>query len=603
MRAHRIEPEIEQGFGASCAKDRPARHALTALTGACLAMSSLMATIVMLSLLSAPALAQTAGLLSPKPVGGLSTPALANNAIVAQQTIDQPQTQAPQPQQPQRQTLTPNQPKVGLRAVAAKISAPPPRAEEDDTSDRGTVISNETGEVRQVTVVLNKSRTIKLNRPFSTAVVGQPDVADVMPMTDSSIYIQGKKTGTTNVSIYDPKQKLIAVLDLSIVPDTAGLHSRIQASTGGENIRVSSANGQVVLSGQAADAVAAARAVTVAKGLSPDSPVVDAMQVAPLQQVMLKVRFLEATRQAGRDLGVNWLGAGKKHSFSTGLGSITDTATPTPVSSGGTSVAGTFAGAASAAQPFGTLLANVINTHGLQVDAVITALEEKGLVKRLAEPDLVALSGDTASFLAGGEIPIPVAQTTNNGTPTVTVDYKPFGVQLTFMPTVRSDGIINLRLAPSVSEIDTTNSVQFNGFTVPTLTKREARTTVELRDGQSFAVAGLLQSDNEADISQLPWLGSVPVLGALFRSTSYQKKETDLVIIVTPHLVKPTAPGTKLATPFDKTLQPNDVDLFVMGQEDRKKQFSDYVTAGGNVGGPYGDIVDAPNAYVQKGSR
>ncbi|RFB75533.1 type II and III secretion system protein family protein [Methylovirgula sp. 4M-Z18] len=484
--------------------------------------------------------------------------------------------------------------------MPVKMSAPPANADDDSGPEPATMISTETGEVRQVSVVLNKSRTIKLNRPFSTAVVGQPEIADVMPLTDSSIYIQGKKAGTTNVSIYDPKQKLIAVLDLSVVPDTAGLHSKIQASTGGQNIHVSSANGEVVLSGEAADAVAATRALAVAKGLSPDSPVVDAMQVAPTQQVMLKVRFLEATRDAGRDLGVNWLGAGKRSSFSTGLGSITNSTTSGPLGSG-TDISGTFAGAATAAQPFGSLLASVVNSKNLKIDAVITALESKGLVKRLAEPDLIALSGDTASFLAGGEIPIPVAQNNSNGgTPTVTVEYKPFGVQLTFMPTVRSDGIINLRLAPSVSEIDTTNSVQFNGFTVPTLVKREARTTVELRDGQSFAIAGLLQSDNEADISQLPWLGSLPVLGALFRSTSYQKHETDLVIIVTPHLVKPAAPGTDLATPYDQSLQGNDVDLFLNGQPERKKAFSDYVTAGGEVQGPYGDIVDAPATYVKK---
>jgi len=239
----------------------------------------------------------------------------------------------------------------------------------------------------------------------------------------------------------------------------------------------------------------------------------------------------------------------------------------------------------------------------MSIDALVSALESKGLVRRLAEPDLIALSGDTASFLAGGEIPIPVVQSSSGTVPTITVDYKPFGVQLTFMPTVLANGVINLRLAPSVSDIDNANTVQISGFTIPALTKREARTTVELRDGQSFAIAGLLQSSNVENIDQLPWLGSVPVLGALFRSTSFQKHETDLVIIVTPHLVKPATPGDHLATPFDDRLQGNDVDVFAMGQLERKKKFNEWVTSGGELAGPYGHILSAaqtPDDYVTK---
>ena len=167
-----------------------------------------------------------------------------------------------------------------------------------------------------------------------------------------------------------------------------------------------------------------------------------------------------------------------------------------------------------------------------------------------------------------------------------------------------SNGLINLRLAPSVSEIDNTNAVQVSGFTIPALTMREARTTVELRDGQSFAIAGLLQSDIVENIDQLPWLGSVPVLGTLFSSKSYQKNETDLVVIVTPHLVKPAAPGDHLATPFDQRLQGNDIDIFAMGQLERKKKYTDYVTSGGDLQGPYGHIIRArpqdADAYVTK---
>jgi pilus assembly protein CpaC len=480
------------------------------------------------------------------------------------------------------------------------------------------ILQDERSPVRHVTVTLFKSRTLKINQAFASAVVAQPEIADVLPMTDTSIYIQGKKVGSTNISVFDPNHRAIAVVDLEVVPDTGSLSSKIQASTGGSAIRVTSSNHQIVLSGEASDAVSAERAVQVAKGLSPESPVVNAMRVAPSQQVMLKVRFLEASREAGRDLGINWFAGNNKgtRGVTTGVGvpSISGRPpinSPATVNANGTPVAtGTgvpifdaiapFAGATSA--PFGTVLASLVN-KGTSIDALVTALESKGVVRALAEPDLIALSGDTASFLAGGQIPVPVVQSNAGSTPTITVEYKPFGVQLTFMPTVLNNGLINLRLAPSVSQIDNANTVIVSGFTIPALTTREARTTVELRDGQSFAIAGLLESENVEDIQQYPWIGSVPVLGALFRSTSYQKRETDLVIIVTPHLVRPAAPGERLATPFDQHLEGNDVDVFAMGQLERKKQYREWVTSGGEEKGPYGHILpvmQTPDEYVTK---
>jgi pilus assembly protein CpaC len=222
---------------------------------------------------------------------------------------------------------------------------------------------------------------------------------------------------------------------------------------------------------------------------------------------------------------------------------------------------------------------------------LISALETKGLVRRLAEPNLIALSGDAARFLAGGEFPVPIPNNTTNGFPTVTIDYKKFGVELAFVPTVLSRGVINLRVEPSVSELDFTNTVTIQGTVVPSLTRRDARTTVELRDGQSFAIAGLLQTRNRQDVAQLPWIGSVPVLGALFGSRSYQQQETDLVIIVTPHLVAPAAPGQQLASPLDSRLPANDVDFFLNGQMEVRKRYDDYVNSGGDVKGPYGHII------------
>ncbi len=478
--------------------------------------------------------------------------------------------------------------------------------------------------VHRFVLTLNKSKTLKFECRFTSAIIGSPDIADLRPMTDQTLYVQGKKVGTTNISVFDKDQRLCAVVDLEVALDAGSLHNRIIASTGGQAINVTSTNGQVVLSGTASDSVSAARAVDVAQGLTgKDTPVVNAMKVAPSQQVMLKVRFLEVDRNAGRDLGVNWFG-GNSHGIGTsGLGTVSNVtgAATTSCSSGtcatsaaqnaigaGSGIGGAitgglantlfsnvFTGSAAGSIPFGALLAQVVNINGLKIDTMISALEDKGLVKTLAEPDLIALSGQQANFFAGGQIPIPTVQPGSTGTvPTVSVQYQNCGVQLNFVPTVLSSGVINVQLAPQVCEVSTSaNSVTVNGTVIPELTTRSANTTVELRDGQSFAIAGLLQAQSEDNIAQLPWLGSMPVLGALFRSTNYQKNETDLVVIVTPRLVKPVPPGKHLATPFDTTLTANDIDLFLMGDTERVKKYTQFVTSGGDLQGPYGHILEA----------
>jgi pilus assembly protein CpaC len=250
------------------------------------------------------------------------------------------------------------------------------------------------------------------------------------------------------------------------------------------------------------------------------------------------------------------------------------------------------------------VLANLVN-NGTNIDVMVSALETKGLVRRLAEPDLIALSGDTARFLAGGEFPVPTAVSTTTGAGvTPTIEFKKFGVSLAFSPTVLSRGLINLRIAPEVSEIDPSVGVTISGTTVPGLVTRSAQTTIELRDGQSFAIAGLMQNRGAHNISQLPWLGSVPVLGTLFRSSAYADHETDLVIIVTPHLVRPATPVDRLASPLDQRLPANDVDFFINGQMEVPKRYSDYVTSGGDMQGPYGYILpveQGSNQPVYKG--
>jgi pilus assembly protein CpaC len=496
---------------------------------------------------------------------------------------------------------------VGLLALSVIVLgaalAPVDRAGAADRrpSSSGVFVS-EMSDIQRVRVTVNKSRTFSVDKAFSTIVAGSPDIVDVKSLSDHLIYIQGKQTGTTNVILFDSSMKQIGVLDVEVAIDIGNLQQNIHSSTGTRGIRVAAAEGQVVLSGTAVDAVAAERAMAIATGSVPKGAVVvNAMNVASPQQVMLEVRFLEVDRTAGRQLGVNLMGGNGNGTqlVNTGLGVNGPNGAITQVQGGSTGgvgsipllgTAGTLVGGA---VPFGNVLSNVLNLkNGASLDVLITALETKGLVRRLAEPNLIALSGDSARFLAGGEFPVPVASSPVAGAlPTVTIEFKKFGVELGFVPTVLSRGVINLRIEPSVSELDFTNAVTIAGTTIPALTLRDARTTVELRDGQSFAIAGLLQNRNQQAVSQLPWIGSVPVLGSLFRSSSYQQNETDLVIIVTPRLVAPAVPGQVLASPLDSRLPANDVDFFLNGQMEVRKRYNDYVNAGGNIKGPYGHMI------------
>jgi pilus assembly protein CpaC len=448
--------------------------------------------------------------------------------------------------------------------------------------------------VRRITVTRHKSRTIKLNDPFSTAVVGSPEIADVLPMSDTVLYIQGKKVGATNIAVFDMDKDLVAIVDVNVTIDTEQIAKNIRSSVESPGIRVSSADDQVVLTGTAKDAVDAERAVAIAKAMAPGDPVINAMKISQPQQVMLKIRYLEVNRNAAREIGVNLYGASGNRGFNTGMGG------PTAVGPGLGSLpifqaARTFA-SGTTAQPFGVAIASLLG-QGFSLDAMISALEQKGLVRLLAEPNLVALSGDKASFLAGGEIPVPVVQPDGG----IAVEYKRFGVELMFQPTVLSAGLINLKIEPSVSQLDYTNAVEVQGFRIPALSKRETRTVIELRDGQSFAISGLLQSEGTRDIAQLPWLGSIPVLGALFRSSSFQHQETDLVVIATPHFVEPAAPGQQLASPLDQRLPANDRDLFLNGQLDLRKKYKDYMGTGGEIKGPYGHIITGSSPELPKG--
>jgi pilus assembly protein CpaC len=454
-----------------------------------------------------------------------------------------------------------------------------------------------------VTVTVGKSEDVRTDQGLLDIMVGDPEVADVNPLTDHALSILGKKIGTTRVTVYGEGKKTVGIFDVEVSYDVSRLGQEI-ARFAGNGIRVSSVDGRIMLSGSVADAVTLDKAVTIARQFAPD--VINTVQVTRPQQIMLEVRFIEASRQASRELGVQWNAFGRSTLANVGdqqgAGTLPVTSPGGSFQQPGANVGGpnvspsaltlspvVAAGVLTGAPPFGFLISRLIGGSN-PLDVELNALEQKGLIRNLAQPNLVALSGDTASFLAGGEYPIPVPGSLG----AITVEYKKYGVGLAFTPTVLQDGEINLMIKPNVSQLDPSHSVAIaNGISVPALTVREASTTVELRDGQSFMLGGLLQSDSQTNQDQLPWLGDVPVLGALFRSAAYQKNETDLVIVVTPHVVRPLRPSDPVHTPLDSTLPGNDVDFFLMGQAEVTPALARLAV--GAINRPYvGHILDLP---------
>ena len=424
----------------------------------------------------------------------------------------------------------------------------------------------------QLDVPVNKSQVIRASRPFVKALVGNADIADILPMTNRSLYVLGKKIGTTSLTMYDGRNNLVSVIDVAVGPDVVSLRRQLAELMPNERIGATISNDSVVLSGVVSSGPAVERARQIASTYASDK-VVNMLSVGASQQVMLEVRFSEVNRSVGKKLGFN-------HAFTSDsgrvVGGIGNTAPSTAILSdqNGRPIVD-LAGILDA---FGVAAGN-FGIGSLNITSALDALERKGVVKTLAEPTLIALSGETASFLAGGEFPIPVSQGgsgsgagggggNNNNSSAITIQFKPFGVSLGFTPTVLDDGIINLIVAPEVSSIDPSASISVNGLVIPGLQTRRAKTTLELRDGQSFAIAGLLRKDFSDTVRQFPILGSIPILGALFRSTGFQKDETELVIIVTPRLVKPMRPED-VRLPTDRVENPNELDLFLRGRTDK----------------------------------
>lgn len=414
------------------------------------------------------------------------------------------------------------------------------------------------GEVSSALAVpMNRAVVVEAENPFAELSIANPGIADISTLSDRTIYVLGKAPGRTTLTLLGPDGRLITNVEVQVTPDIAEFKERLRQILPGEAIEVRTANDGMVLSGVVSSIEKLDRALDLAGRYAPDR-VSNLMVVGGNQQVMLKVRFAEVQRTVLKTLSssIGIINPGDV-GLSTGAGSTL----------GGTGVgSGTFLNDAGigfdtgAAGQFG-----VTGTiGGVSAGVLIQALETKNLVRTLAEPNLVALSGQEASFLAGGEYPVPSRDEDGN----ITVNFKPFGVQLNFIPRVVDGRRINLELNAAVSSPDTETTFTDDTLEIVGFNRRETETTVEMLDGQSFAISGLLEDDFRDGVNQVPWLGDLPILGALFRSTRYQRSQSELVVIVTPHLVSPTR-GEALALPTDRVRPPTEAELFLFGQTSR----------------------------------
>jgi pilus assembly protein CpaC len=459
---------------------------------------------------------------------------------------------------------------VALAAVTAPISAG--TAQQAQQAPHQTVVITPQRAVQptsSLALPLNKSQTLRVSETVTRIAVGNADIVDAAVLSDHAFYVLGKQVGTTNISVFGQNNRLLAVVDVVVGTDVEGVKAAFHAMMPNDNVEVRAVNDSIALSGTLPSPAKVAQAMDIAKRFADKDKVINNLRVTGTQQVMLQVKVAEMQRNVSKSFGFKpFLTAGKTNSANpTGF----SLSTLDPVNLGN----------------FALAVGRVVSGNFAFSEA-LDALEQKGAVKILAEPNLVAMSGDTANFLAGGEFPIPVSQTTSGGLPTVTVEFKPFGISLAFTPTVIDGDLINLVVAPEVSQIDKTNAVSFSGFVIPGIQTRRAKTTVELRDGQSFAIAGLLSSNFTDTMRGIPGLMNIPIFGALARSSDYERNETELVIIITPKLVQPASAGT-LVAPTDSFVPPSDVEIFLMGKTENPD--SGLSPRGGGLTGKYGHII------------
>jgi pilus assembly protein CpaC len=446
-------------------------------------------------------------------------------------------------------------------------------------------IDREVGAARDLALEMGQNRLLVLSEPIARVSVADPKVADMKVITPTQLLLTARGVGSTDLTLWNKRDEPL-VLALLVTRNLDALRKQLKDLFPGEQINVSAAGDLVVLSGEASDVRVPERAAEVA-ALHAEK-VANLMRVSGNQQVQLEVKFAEVSRTALRSMGLNLFHRDLSGQFVTGVASA---GTPP-----GQFLAVPGAGSSSVPDIFSPATGGGFSLFfsglpSFPFSAILSLLEANGLSKTLAEPTLVAMSGQDAKFLAGGEFPIPVS----TGLGAVGVQWKKFGIILNFTPTVVSEGFLHLKLQTEVSDIDASRTVTVGGFSIPGLISRQSETTVRLSDGQSFAIAGLLSDQVRSQINKIPILGDIPILGALFRSVSYQRSESELIIVITARLTKPVAPHEMPALPTDDELNdPNDFELFLLGSEGTGKPPKDDKK-------DHAAIFDRSRAYAGRG--
>lgn len=406
-----------------------------------------------------------------------------------------------------------------------------------------------TGELQ---LEVRKGRLLRLASPVTAVFVADPDVADVQAQSSTILYVYGRRAGTTTLYAVDESQEIVLRRDIQVRHNLTRLREVLAEAVPDHPLTLQSVEGGLIVSGQLPSAVAAQEAREIAgRFLGENETLINRLQVASPTQVSLHVRVAEVSREVIKLFGINWetlfspgdfvfglaTGRGFIDPLTGGFGRLTDST-------------GTAGGM------FGSFRSGDVN-----VNTIIDALEREGLVTVLAQPNLTALSGETASFLAGGEFPVPVGAQDNE----IQIEFKQFGISLAFTPTVLSPDRISLKVRPEVSDISDKGAIRLADLVIPALSTRRAETTVEIGSGQSFAIGGLISNSTRSNLEKFPGLGDLPVLGSLFRSTNFQRSETELVIIVTPYLVRPVA-SAALRTPLDELRPASDLERILQGR-------------------------------------
>lgn len=431
-------------------------------------------------------------------------------------------------------------------------------------------------------IVITAGRSTVLTTPFAITriAVTNPDVADAVVVQPQEILIDGKEAGTISLIVWGDAQRV--QYDVVVEPAVTNLQQRLQALFPGEAIEVNVTDQAIILSGNVSNNVVMLRAGEIAQASAPDLQVINMLQLpggTQSEQVLLQVRFAEVNRRAMTELGVSfftgasgdWIGRSSTQQFAA---PDFDDLSRTEVNGDVVETSGKIV--------FSDFLNLFLFSNEYNVGGVVKALEQKGFLQSLAEPNLIAYNGQEASFLAGGEFPVPVVQ---GATGTVSILFKEFGIKLTFTPTIAGD-TIRLKVLPEVSSLDFANGVTLQGFRIPALITRRAQTDVELRDGQSFAIAGLLNNLSQEDSAAVPILSRIPIIGPLFKSKADRQEQTELMVLITPRLVRPLNPDEvpPLPTELQRFLQPEER----LGQELRG--------GGGPIDAPVASTLDQPLA-------